>query len=809
MGTLIHDVRFGLRMLARNPGFTAVAVITLALGIGANTLIFSFINGLFLHPVGIEDASHLLAIRVKYDKLNLKSIGISAPDFGEILKSKQIFSSSAALDEESFNYRAADHPVRLLAAKVSLQWFELFGARPLLGRIFNPEEDKPNNNHVAILSNTTWKGLFGGDRGIVGKAIVLNGESYRVVGVMKPDFEMPRGAQIWVPLAIPPSEFSSNNFFNEEYFVLARTRPGVSPAQAEAYVQLLTRQLVAANVGPFTGYAKDSGWGIFALPFTEYASRDLRRRMLILWGAVGFVLLIACSNIASLILARSSVRAREFAIRAALGADRRRLTRQALVESFLLTGGGALLGLAGANAGGKIGLELSSGRLSEGIMHIDGSVLLFTLALSVLTGLFLGLLPAARLFSTQQFTILKEEGRSASSGRSHLRLRETLVAGQVALALVLLVGAGLLLDSLRHMARVNPGFDSSHIMTGSVQLPENSYNNSDKQAAFYQAVTERLAGLPGVSSAAAGVALPFSGFTPSSSFSIEGRVPSPGDPGPHSNLDWVTPAYFKTLHIPLLKGRLFTDQDRMGTQPVVIIDENLARRYWPDQDPIGQRLRRGNARWKTIVGVVAHIDRTALVGDSGKGVCYYPMLQSPVQAAFLIVKTYTPPASMGRSMQTAVAAIDAAEPVATLKTLDQYVAGSLSPQRIEVTLLGIFSALALFLSALGLYGVISYSVSQRTREIGIRMALGARNWQVYKLIIGQGMRLVLAGVVLGSLGAAWLTRLIASELYEVRAGDPLTFVGSSLVLLSAALFACYVPARRAASVDPMAALRNE
>jgi predicted permease len=812
MSTVIQDLRFGLRMLAKNPGFTSVAVITLALGIGANTVIFSVINGLFLHPAGIGDPGHLYAIRVKYDKLNLKSITISVPDFADILNSKQVFSSAAAVDEESFNYRAADRPVRLMGAKVSWQWFNTFGARPALGRVFRPEEDQPHNNRVIILAYSTWKQLFGGDPAIIGKTIRLNRQPYQVTGVMGPDFDWPQPAQIWEPLALAPGDFSVDNYFNERYFVVARARPGVNAAKAEAYVQLLTRRLIAEAAHRFgTTYPKDSGWGMFAVPFTEYAAGNLRTPMLILLGAVGFVLLIACSNIAGLILARSSARSKEFAVRAALGAQRIDLLRQALVESFLLTGGGAILGAAGAYAGLNILRKLAPGQISHGpLIRVDGHVLLFTTALSALAGIFLGVIPAGRLFNMQQYAILKEEGRSVTPGRGHLRLRQALVAGQVALALVLLVGAGLLLKSLTRMGKVDPGFDPRGVMTGSVRLPQNQYSSDEKKEAFYQAVTEKLESLPGVSSAAAGVALPFSGFTPTSSFEIEGRVRGPGNPGPHSGLDWITPGYFQALRIPLLKGRLFTEQDRMGTQPVVVIDENLVRQYWPHQDPIGQRLRRGShSKWATIVGVVGHVDRTALVGDSGKGVCYYPMLQQPIQEAFLIVKTKTGPSQMGKSIQAAVAAVDPAQPVADLKTLEQYVAGSLGPQRIEVTLLSIFSGMALFLAAIGLYGVMSYSVAQRTQEIGIRMALGAQRWQISALVIRQGMRLALAGVLIGAFAASWMTGLLTSELYEVRAFDPVAFALTALVLLAVALLASYIPARRAAKVDPMVALRNE
>ncbi len=807
MATLLRDLRYGFRMLAKNLGFTTVAVLSLALGIGANTIIFSLINGLFLHPLGISDPAHLFAVRVKYEKLNLRSIVISAPDFKDVQDSKQVFSSAAAEYQENFNYLAAQGPERLTVAKVTWQWFDTFGARAFLGRVFRPEEDQPHANQVALLAYDTWQRLFGGDPAIVGKPIRLNREDYRVVGVMAPDFDWPRRTAVWVPLGLASSEFSPDNYFNENFFVVARTRPQVSRAQAEAFVRMLTERLIRAY--PQNTYAKDSGWGMFALPFTEYGAGDFRTPMLILLGAVGFVLLIACSNIAGLLLARASARRKEFAVRVALGAQRRDLLRQALVESFLLAIGGAIAGVLGAYDGAGLLLRLAPGSLSSGFkVHVDGHVLLFAALLMVVSGAFLGILPMGEFFSRGPYGMLKEEASAVTSSSGRLRLREWLVVGQVAMALVLLVGAGLLLKSLARMGRVDAGFDSQGVMTASVQLPDNQYNTAEKQAAFYRAVEERLEALPAVSSAAVVEALPFSGYDPSSSFSIEGRPLGPGDPGPHSMLNWVTPGYFQALHIPLRKGREFTAQDRLGAQPVVIIDENLARHYWLNQDPVGQRLRRGGP-WATIVGVVAHVMQSALVGDSGKGVCYYPMLQQPLEQAFLMVKTRTEPAKLASAMQGAVASVDPGQPVADFKTLEQYVAGSLGPQRIAASLLEIFSGLALFLAAIGLYGVISYSTARRTQEIGIRMALGAQRRQVWVIVIRQGMRLALAGVLAGAVGASVLAQFLRSQLFEVSAFDPSTFAGTCLILLGVAMAACYFPARRATKVDPIVALRYE
>ena len=807
MGTVLQDLRYGLRMMAKNPGFTTVAVLSLALGIGANTIIFSVINEMFLHPSGISDPGHLFAVRANYDKLNLKSIVISAPDFKDIRDSKQVFSSAAAEIQESFNYLSPPGPQRLTVAKVTWQWFDTFGARPFLGRIFRPEEDEPHANQVALLAYDTWQRLFGGDPAIVGKSIQLNREDYRVVGIMAPDFDWPRRTAVWVPLGLASSEFSPDNYFNENFFVVARTRPEVSRARAEAFVRMLTERLIRAY--PQNTYAKDSGWGMFALPFTEYGAGNFRTPMLILLGAVGFVLLIACSNIAGLLLARASARRKEFAVRVALGAQKRDLLRQALVESFLLATGGAIAGVLGAYDGAGLLLRLAPGSLSSGFkVHVDAHVLLFAALLMVLSGALLGILPMGEFFSRGPYRMLKEEASAVTSSSGRLRLREWLVVGQVAMALVLLVGAGLLLKSLARMGKVDAGFDPRGVMTASVQLPDNQYNIDEKKAAFYRAVSEKLEVLPGVSSAAVVEALPFSGFNPSSSFSIEGRPLSPGDPGPHSMLDWVTPGYFEAMHIPLLRGRNFNQQDRMGTQPVVIIDENLAHQYWPGQDPVGQRLRRGGP-WATIVGVVGHVMQSALVGDSGKGVCYYPMLQQPLQQAFLLAKTRTDPTKLASAIQGAVASVDSGQPVADLKTLEQYVAGSLGPQRLAASLLEIFSILALFLAAIGLYGVISYSTSRRTQEIGIRLALGAQRGQVWGMVVRQGLRLALAGILAGAVGATILAQLLRSQLYQVSAYDPSTFALTCLILLVVAAAACFIPARRATKVDPIVALRYE
>ncbi|HLY61600.1 MAG TPA: ABC transporter permease [Terriglobia bacterium] len=809
MGNILKDVKYGFRMLVKNPGFTIVAALTLALGIGANTAIFSVVNSLFLHPVGIPQPDRLLAVRVKYDKLNLKDITISLTDYADVRDAKQIFSSAAIMMPSDFNYSASDLPERLLGAQVSWQWFEVFGAQPILGRTFHSEEDLPGANLEVILSFGTWKQLFGGDAGIVGTTIQLNQQPYRVIGVMGPDFDWPNQTRLWVPLGLAPKEFGPENRFNEGYFAVARIRPEVSVAQAEAFVKVRGNQAVQSN-GEAAVYAKDSEWGMFGVPLTEFVFGNLKTPMLILMGAVGFVLLIACSNIAGLMLAKSSTRGKELAVRSALGASRWDLIRQTLVESMVLGGIGTMAGLALAQAGIRILTSLAPQQESGVNIQADPYVLIFAIIAGLLSAIFFGIAPAWQASGPSHFEALKEGGRSGTAGTSQQRLRSLLVAGEVAMALVLLVGAGLFLKSLARIQQVVPGFDPHGVITAALTLPDSQYKEEQKQIEFYRAITERLASLPGVTSAAATYPLPFSGSGGSSSFSIEGRPEGPGDPGPHSDLQAVTPAYFSTMRVPVREGRTFTEQDREGVDPVVVIDENLAGQYWPNQDPVGKRLRRGTrSKWATIVGVVGHVDRNALVGDSGKGVCFYPMYQVPIAQAYLIARTPGDPASFASPLRQAVRAIDPNQPVYELTPLDQLVAASLGPRRFAVTLLGFFAAMALLMAALGLYGVVSYSVTQRTQEFGIRMALGARSGQVLVLVIKQGMKLVGAGVLIGLVIALVLARLLASELFGVRAFDPITFALMALTLVVIALLACFIPARRATKVDPMVALRYE
>jgi len=809
----LQEWKFGIRRLGKTPGFTIVAVLTLALGIAANTAIFSVINGLFFHPAGVSDPGRLLAIRAKYDKLNLKSIEVSLPDFVNVRDSKQMFSSAAVATAGDYNYAGNGLPERLLGANVSWQWLQTFGARPILGEDFRPEEDQPGANHEAILSYETWQRVFGGDAAIVGQTIQLNSQPYKVVGVMGPGFDWPNRAQIWVPLGLPPAEYGPDNRFNEAYFAVARVKPGVSVEHAEAFVKVLAQQSV--EPGRAAAYAKDSNWGMFALPLIEFIYGDLRTPMLVLLGAVGFVLLITCANVAGLMLARASGRSRELAIRCALGARPSHLIGQTMADSLLMSAGGSLLGLGLAFSA----VDALRGLAPENTIRnvavpMDSNVLLFTLAVGVVAAVLFGVAPAWQIARVSSFESLKEGGRSNTAAAGRQRLRSALVVAEVGLALVLLLGAGLFLRSLARMQEVSPGFDSRGVMTAAVSLSPTAYKDQARQVSFYEQVTRSLSSQPGVQAAAAVDNLPFSNSGDASSFEIEGRPVAPGDPGPHSNIGRVTPGYFSAMHIPLVSGRDFSGQDRQGGPLAVIIDVNLANQYWPNQNPLGQRIRYNSlsmgSDWATIVGVVAHTKRSALVGESGKGVRYYSLLQTGAPSGFLVARTTGDPAALATTIRQAVKDVDPSQAAAyDLQTMEQRVADSLGPRRFAVTLLGTFAVIALLLAALGLYGIISYSVALRRQEIGIRMALGARRQEVLSMVVGQGLRLLAAGVAAGLVVAFALAQALSSQLFEVSAFDPITLLAMVLVMAAVAILASYIPARRAARVDPIVALRYE
>jgi predicted permease len=806
-------LRITCRTLAKSPAFSLTAIAALALGIGANTAIFSVVNQVLLNPAGVSNPERVASLRVKYDKLALKSIGVSVPDFSDVQKSTQLFESGAILGQGDYNYTGSGMPERLQGATVSLQWFDVFGAKPRLGRLFQPEEDRAKANQVVILSYAAWRRLFGQDPSVLGRSIELNRLPYRVIGVMGPEFRWPAATDLWVPLGLPSDAYNGGNRFNESYNAMIRLKPGVKFEQANAYVQILSNRVRNDGTG-YGAYAKDAEWGMFLVPFTDFVAGDTKTPMLVLLASVGFVLLIACSNIAGLMLARASGRSREIAVRAALGASRGNLIRQTLAESLILSFAGAIVGLALSFAGVRGLLALAPENSSVALdVRMDPTVLLFTAFAAIAAGILFGMAPAWQISRLDRFDALREGGRTGSAGLRRQKLRSGLVIGEVALALVLLVGAGLFLRSLASLEDVNPGFQPQGLISGSVALPQEQYGDAAKQIAFYNALLDRLSTLPGVSNVAAAVPLPFTGQSGSASFSIEGRPSPPGDPGPHGDIGFVSPGYFAAMKIPVKSGRVFTNQDRSNTTQVALIDETLAREYWPNQDPIGQHMRNGGSKtpWATIVGVVGHTKNSDLAGDVVKGRYYYPLLQQSFSFPFttFIARTDADPALLTSPLREAVRAVDPSLAVSRIKLMSDLVSASLAPRRFVVTLLGIFAGLALLMAVIGLYGVISYSVTQRTQEIGIRMALGAQASEVLGLVIGQGMLLAGIGAAIGLMASLAFSRLLKNQLFQVSAFDPLTFLVTALVLITAALLATYIPARRATRVDPMEALRYE
>jgi predicted permease len=798
---------YAVRVLAKSPGFTAAVVLSLALGIGANAAIFSVVNGLLFHPAGLSHPEQLVAPRVSYQKLGLDKVAMSTTDFADIRDQHQIFAQSALQQLDGFNYTGGNSPERLQGALVTSSWFDTLGNKPSLGRGFLAEEDQPGANHVVVLSYHMWQRSFGGDRAIVGRSLELNRTPYRVVGVMPADFRWPAEADLWIPLGLPPQAYGPDNRFNENYFVVARLAPGVSYARAASVVQGLSQRVLEQ-----VPYARASQWSMAVEPFTEYTAGNLKTPLFLLFGAVALVLLIACSNVAGLMLVRATARARELAIRTALGATRTDLISQALVETSLLSLLGTALGYASSFGLLNALLMLTRTRLSSPLLvRVDSHVLLFTACAGIVSALAFGLVPAWHIArSGQNHSQLKEGGRSDTEGPHRQNLRSTLVAGQIALASVLLIGSGLLLKTLAHLQQVNTGFQSRQVMTASVALPATAYSDDDKQIAFFRTVLSHLSQMPGITAAAAVNTVPFSGGDPTASFAIEGRVVPPGDPGFHGSARSATPDYFKALQIPLLAGRYFNNSDGKNGQPVALIDAELARRYWPRQNPLGCRLRRGSRQpWATIVGIVGHVKQSSLAAEAGHGVYYFSLYQQPGPEVFLVARGGLSSAPLREAIHHAVQASDPAQAVFDFKTMEERIALALGPQQFAARLLLVFAAVALFLAATGLYGVISYSVTRRTREIGIRTALGAEPIRVVGLVIGQAMKMVIIGLLAGLIVATFLGQLASSQLFQVSAFDPFTFVMAALALTTAALLATALPTWRATHVDPVTALRNE
>ena len=808
LADFLHDLRYALRMLLKNPGFTIVAVIALALGIGANTAIFSVVNTVLLRPLPYRDPERLVMVWEDASKHGYPRDTPAVANYVDWRDQNQVFESMAAIADESFNLTGAGDPERLEGRSVSANLFPMLGVDPQIGRVFSAAEDQPGAQRVVLLSYGLWQRRFGGDPSIVGKPLTLNGESYVVIGVMPARFQFPSSDdQAWVPIAFTQEQAANRR---RHYLqVIAKLKPGVTLQQAQTEMTTIATRLEQQYP------QSNSDLGAAVTSLHEHLVGDIKPALLILLGAVGLVLLIACANVANLLLARAAVRQKEIAVRVALGARRLRLVRQFLTESVLLSTVGGVIGLVIAYAG----LFLLRSFIPENIsqareISIDLKVLGFTVFVSVATGIIFGLAPAIQAVRFNQSETLKEGGRDAATGGSGKRLRSVLVVAEVAISLVLLIGAGLLINSFLRLRNVDPGFRADNLLTMKIVLPEPKYTEFERRSAFYTDLIQRVQSLAGVRSAAVTTNLPLYRQGNSIAIRIEGRP----EPTPGQELIVVTriisPGYFDTMSIPLLSGRNFTDQDsETARNGSVVISETMARRFWPNEDPVGKRIAAGRVTsdedWIQVIGIVKDVRQFELTAEPRP-----QMYMSYRQAGFfeprdLVVKTDVDPASMAGTVRKTVWEIDKDQPVSNIQTMDQIFADSIARQRFSMLLLAIFAAVALVLAGVGIYGVMSYSVAQRTHEIGIRMALGAQTGAVLKLAVGYGMKLVIAGIAIGLIAAFALTRLMSTLLFGVTATDPATFTLISLLLVAVAAIASYVPARRATKVDPIIALRYE
>jgi putative ABC transport system permease protein len=806
MNTLLQDLHYGVRMLFKHRGLTAVALVTIALGIGANTAIFSVVNAVLLRPLPFAEPEQLVVALTKTSKIPRD--WVTYPDLRDWREQSELFTEFAGFAAQSVNLTGREEPDRLVGSFVSDNFFKLLRVDVAEGRGFLRGEDDAGAQRVAIVSHATWRDRFGSDATLLGRSLILNGQPYTVIGVLPESFHFQWGdADVWMPIRSYPN-FSDDRRKNAAA-VIARLKPGVTLAQAQTEMDTIAARL--AEQYPETNADRR----VMVQSFQDFIVQDLKPSLLVLLGAVGFVLLIACANVANLLLARALTRQKEMALRAALGASRMRLVRQLLTETVMLSLVGGGLGLLLGVWGTRLLAANSPSDLPAGVTaKLDPAVLFFTLAISMLTGLLFGLAPALKFSKPDVYETLKEGGKTSGSGSVRSGARGVLVVSQVALALVLLIGSGLMIRSFLNLVRVAPGFNAENVLTLEYRVPRNKYPEGKQQWNFHKQVVERVSALPGVASAAVVLALPYSGNGGSIAFVPLDRPEPPKGDEPLAQRNSADAYYFNTMQIPLLSGRVFTEQDQAGTPPVVVINQTLARRFWPDEDPTGKPIRIVDSGITdsnvsaTIVGVVGDVKHGSLDEKSTPQI-YLSFAQNPFIFATLVVRTQTEPTSMAGAVRSAVWSVDRDQPVWKVRTVQFLINRDLGPRRFMMALLVGFAALALLLATIGIYSVISYSVTQRTHELGVRMALGAKAGDVLKLVIGQGMVLILIGVGVGLAAAVGLTRLMAGLLFGVTVTDPLTFAAISLVLTGVALGACFVPALRATRVDPMIALRYE
>jgi putative ABC transport system permease protein len=822
MQTLWQDLRYGARMLMKQPGFTSIAVLTLALGIGANTAIFSVVNAVLLRPLPYEQADRLIYLAENGE--NFGEMSVAYPNYLDWRAQQTSFENLGAYRRTTFNLTGRGEPVQVRGADVAPDVWTALKVQPLLGRFFTAADDTPEAAPVAVISHNLWQGRLGGTANIVGQTITLDERSFTVIGVMPAGFSFPRRVDIWAPLGrlanLPGYQRRDNH---PGLSGVARLKPGVTMEQARAEMNAIAARLAQAYP------ASNKGNTVNARSLKTQIVGDVERALWVILAAVGCVLLIACANVANLMLARGAARQRELAVRLALGASRWRIARQLLTESLIL----ALLG-------GIPGLLLSQWAIDgllkafpevlprTGEIKTDLAVLGFTFLVSTATGLLFGLAPAWQAGRTDAQLALKDAGRSIAGSKG--RWRNALVVAEVALTLVLLIGAGLLLRSFGQLLRTQPGFAYDQLLTFSVALPERKYPQLEPQIAFFQNLTERLRALPGVTKAAYSSGLPLGNNGWQASFTIEGRpLPSPNET-PSMETTLVSPDYFETMKIPLRAGRWFDARDNrdhlrgrdlsrlnptmqlLAGLNCIVIDEEFARRHWPNESAVGKRVRMGAGAddpLLTVLGVVGRVKMEGIREESNRVQAYLPYLQGTFPNVLVTLRTSVDPLSLTNAARAAVLALDPQQPIEDINTMEKLRADTLAPDRLNLLLLGSFAALALLLALIGLYGVISYTVTQRQSELGLRLALGAQRRDILRLVIGQGMKLALFGIVLGTIAALFVTRLMTSLLFNVSANDPLTYGAIAALLVLVTLLACWIPARRATKVDPMIALRCE
>ena len=806
---MLTDIRYALRTLSKSPGFTLVAVLTLALGIGANASIFSVVHGLLLRPLPYHEGERLVTVNHFYPSLKGLEASVSAAGFGDVSDNIESFDGVAVQSWWQPTLTGQGDPERLTGARASGRYFSTLGVRPALGRVFGADEDQPGRQNVVVLSDGAWRRRFGADPRAVGQSLILDGEPHQIIGVMPPGFRdfYNSAVEMWRPVALTTEEITSGRT-NEWLTLTARLGPGVTIQRAQVELHALATQLKRQYPQE---YPPD--WSMKVASIREKSTGPVRPALMMLFAAVAFVLLIACANVANLLLARAAGRSREIALRTALGAQRSRIVRQLLTESIVLALAGGVLGLLLAQFGVQALGALNSANLRGEPINLNGTVLAFTLALSVVTGLVFGLAPAIQLASGTVHSALREGGRGAAGSRKAQRVRRVLIVSEVALAVMLLTGAGLMIRSFARLSDSSPGFDPTRVLTFNLALPQAKYTTEEQQRAFFDRLLPSLASAPGFRTVGATTAIPMGNGVNTQTFTVEGYDPGPDRPDPWGDFRAVSPKMFEALRTPVLRGRAFTELDGPGAPPVVIVDAELARRYWPNSDPIGKRIAFGipaadSAEWREVVGVVAHVKNDAVDSDA-RIQLYAPYRQVPSSAMTIAIRTSGDPLEVVPQVRDLVRSIDRDQPISGIRSMDDIVKASMGQRRVSTTLLTLFAGFALLIACIGLYGITAYAVTQQTREIGVRMALGAMKSQVVRPFVRDSLVLALIGLALGSAASFAGSRLLASQLYGVPAHDPVTLIGTAALLATVAGLASYLPARRASGVNPITALRSE